>query len=122
MKQETTARGFDVVTFHDANGHECSLQQSSAIRSYPNSWDRPGSSCIWLGVDDAKPQILASDARRLGYGDEGNGWVPYHVPEGVLLTTRMHLDRDQAAMLRDLLTCWLETGAFGPVEEKHDDE
>jgi hypothetical protein len=53
-----TERGFAFVEFTDANGKECSLQQSSAIGDDDDAVDRPGSSFVWLGVDDEKRMHL----------------------------------------------------------------
>lgn len=117
MEVTKTNRGFEVLEFTDANGHSCSLQQSSAIKDYEDSWDRPGSSCVWLGVDDASPCVMARDAEKVGVETaETVGWVPYPVPEEVLLHTRMHLNREQATEIRDALSRWLDTGSFMPKE------
>lgn len=89
MKIETTERGFNYSKFKDHNGRECSLQQSSAIGDYEDSWDRPGSSFVWLGVDEA--------------------------PEG--LGTRMHLDRRQVGEICRRLENWFETGSLMYQEE-----
>ena len=45
-----TSRGFQIITFDDANGKECELQQSSAIDDTERGLNKPGSSCVWLGV------------------------------------------------------------------------
>lgn len=106
-----TARGFDLIEFRDRNSHACSLQQSSAVGAYEDSWEKPGSSFLWLGVDDPEPKVMASDARRLGVATtEENGWVPYPIPAEVLLSTRMHLDREAVTELVGQLNHWLETG------------
>lgn len=106
-------RGFEILEFTDANGHACSLQQSSAIGGYDDSFDRPGSSFVWLGINDASPLVMAKDAAKVGVEtNETVGWVPYPVPDEVLLHTRMHLSREQAETVRDALTNWLEKGSF----------
>lgn len=47
-----TSRGFGLIDFYDANGNECSLQQSSPIRGDNDSaYNNPGSSALWLGLD-----------------------------------------------------------------------
>ena len=114
-----TRRGFCVVEFTDANENTCSLQQSSAIGDYDAALDHPGSSMIWLGVDDANPQVMKSQAASLGLElppGEVSGWMPYPVPDEVLMSTRMHLNRDQAKGLIERLQRWLDTGAFEVAE------
>lgn len=51
MKEETTDRGFQVVTHPGyASGHVCRVVgQSSAIGDYEDSMERPGSSFLWIG-------------------------------------------------------------------------
>lgn len=46
-----TSRGFDVVDIKDANRQSGSLQASSAIM-YEDA--PPGTSAVWLGVDDSR--------------------------------------------------------------------
>lgn len=66
---------------------------------------------IWLGIDDAEPKILASRAEALGIKtDETTGWIPYPIPVGVILNTRMYLTRDQAGELARVLQHYYETG------------
>lgn len=84
-----TNRGFGVIKFKDAYDIECSLQKSSRFAD-------EGGEAIWLGVNDAQAQILASQAAQYGVNPgPGVGWVPYPVPEEVLMHTRMHLDQEQ---------------------------
>lgn len=90
-----TARGFALVSFQDQYGAECSIQKSSAA-----CYD-----AIWFGVDDANPQIMASKVQ-----PGGTGWVKYPIPEDVLLTTRMHLTRQQVKKLLPILQHFVETG------------
>jgi hypothetical protein len=90
-----TQRGFAVAEFTDEYGHKCSIQKSSLVEPQ----------CIWLGVDDPNPQILARDTPQ-----GGNGWVPFHIPKEVSLTTRMHLSQEQVAALLPLLQRFVETG------------
>ena len=79
MKKTTTCRGFRVYEFYDRNGEACSLQASSVATE----------SLIWLGTDDAKPQVLVA----------GQGWQPIAMPEDYMATTRMHLDRKTVSRL-----------------------
>jgi hypothetical protein len=104
-KFRLTERGFQAVEFSDSYGVSSSLQESSAADSQH----------LWLGPNDGNPQILASDARRLGLrpaNDATTGWVPYAVPKEVLLATRMHLGREQVQGLVNHLTHWLEHGTL----------
>lgn len=107
-------RGFGKVEFKDRYDLDCSIQCSSAIDfNTKDGLYRPGTSFLWLGVDDAKPQILASDARKLGIlTTQSTGWIPYPVPEQVLMHTRMHLDRKQVRGLIKRLNEWLKNGNF----------
>lgn len=74
-----------------------------------------GEGAIWLGVNNADPQILA----RLT-PEGGNGWVPYPIPDEVLLTTRMHLTQDMAAALIPVLQHFVETGEL-PTNEPQEE-
>ena len=105
MKSGRTARGFMLKEFTDFYGHECSIQKSSLA----------GIDCIWFGIDDPNPQIMARDAVRLGLkpvegGEKDNGWVPFAIPEEVSINTRMHLTRGQVAKLLPSLIRFVITG------------
>lgn len=101
MKITTTERGFPIAEFKDKYNHECSIQQSSIM-------DEP---CIWLGINNAEPQIMASQAKKFGLIPTKNtGWVPFPIHEDVLLSTRMHLNIDQVKALLPLLQRFVETG------------
>ena len=76
-------------------GAKCSLQKSSLAET----------DAIWLGVDDADPKIMASKVQA-----GGTGWLKYELNPDVLLTTRMHLDREQVAKLLPYLQKFVETG------------
>jgi hypothetical protein len=103
MKLRTTNRGFQIVEFKDRYGHDCSLQQSSLATE----------DAVWLGIDNANPQIMASQARRHGVITEATtGWVPYPIPEEVSLDTRMHLTRPEVEALVKQLNHWIATGEF----------
>jgi hypothetical protein len=101
----TTSRGFELVTFQDRNRVECSLQQSSAIAfDEPEDIDRPGSSMIWLGCDDADPKYFVPNGEP--------SWRPVKMPDQYVANTRMHLDRKRVKMLIAHLQTWLDTGGF----------
>lgn len=109
-KVKRTARGFDLLEFQDCYKSACSLQASSLA-----VYEKPGTSAVWLGVDDPQPQVMARDAASVGVKtDATTGWVPYPIPEQVLLTTRMHLDREQVEALIGHLQRWLDTNSFAP--------
>lgn len=108
---EMTCRGFQIINFSDGNGAGCSIQQSSAIDDTDRGLENAGSSYLWLGPDDAEPKIMASKAAAHGVTtDETTGWVPYPIPEEVLMTTRMHLHREQVEELIVVLKRWLASG------------
>lgn len=105
---ERTERGFEIVKFADRYGVPCSLQASSLAE-----YDKPGTSAVWLGTDDASPKVMASKAQSLGiHTSECVGWVPYPIPDDVALATRMHLSREQVAALIEHLKSWLDNDSF----------
>jgi hypothetical protein len=112
MEVQINARGFESVSFKDYYEAPCSLQQSSIWLEDDNG--TVGGSAIWIGVDDARPRIMAKHAAMFGVETNGqvNGWVDYPLPEEVSLTTRMHLNREQVAAIIPLLQNWLDTGSF----------
>ena len=85
IKTELTDRNFIVGSFMDRNDEPCSLQESSAIGDYEDSWDCPGSSFLWLGCDKNRSSHL---------GEE--------------MSPRMHLTREQAKAIADSIYHWLE--------------
>ena len=101
-KLQHTNRGFERIEFKDYHGAMCSLQQSSI-----------SGGALWLGPNKADPQVLASQAHRFGVQTSAMaGWVPYPVPNEVLMTTRMHLDRKQVSKLVKHLQAWLDNGSI----------
>lgn len=103
MESTKTNRGFGLILFTDRYGTKCSLQESSLASER----------AIWFGVDDAEPKVLASEAAQHGVAtEETTGWVPYPIPEQVLLTTRMHLTQKQVKGLLPLLQHFAKTGAL----------
>jgi len=110
---EQTHRGFDVIHFDDGNGERCSVQCSSAIDDTEQGLNQPGSSFLWIGPDDANPKIMASKAAMHGVKTTATtGWVPYPVPDEVLMNTRMHLHREHVQELVQVLNRWLESGTL----------
>jgi len=102
-----TERGFSNGKFADQYGAKCSIQSSSLATK----------ACIWLGVDDVDPKIMSRDAIKLGLREQtnderDNGWVPFEIPEEVLLSSRMHLSREDVKKLLPLLQRFAETGSL----------
>jgi hypothetical protein len=98
---EFTPRGFLKGEFVDLYGAKCSIQESSLATD----------DAIWLGVDDANPQIMVSDAQKIGLvSTQENGWMSYPFPESVHFTTRMHLNRDQVKKLLPILRRFVKNG------------
>lgn len=95
IKKEKTPGGFSVIRFEDLYGAKCSIQKSSLATE----------DAIWIGIDNANPQILASKTQ-----EGGTGWVPYDLPEDVLLITRMHLTVKQVKKLLPILKFFAEIG------------
>lgn len=90
-----TCRGFLLLSFLDDNNTPCNIQKSSLATK----------DCIWLGLDDVDPKILASKTLQ-----GGTGWVKYDISEDVFINTRMHLDRKQAKELAKVLNKFAKTG------------
>ena len=97
MEKKRTCRGFNYSEFTDRYDNKCSLQKSSLAFE----------DCIWLGIDNANPQILASQTE-----NGGTGWVKYDIPKNVSLTTRMHLTRKQVFNLLPHLIRFVITGSI----------
>ena len=101
LKTKNTERGFALITFTDLYGTACSIQKSSLATE----------DAIWFGVDDLKPQVMASQARLYGVdpGNETTGWVPYPIPDAVHLANRMHLSVEQVKELIPILQHFVDT-------------
>lgn len=95
MNYKKTERGFRYIEFNDLYGEKCSIQKSSLATD----------DAIWIGIDDANPQVMASKTAK-----GGTGWVPYKIPDDVLLSTRMHINREQAESIVDILNHFIECG------------
>lgn len=86
-----TDRGFRRISFKDYYGNYCSFQESSLADV----------EAIWFGIDEALPKQLV----------KGEGWEDYtDIPDNVHINTRMHLTRDQAKVLGEILIGFAETG------------
>lgn len=96
-----TGRGFSNLKFSDYNGVECSIQKSSLATD----------DAIWIGVDDANPQIMAFHANDAGIETtETTGWIKYPIHSEALLSTRMHLTREQVAEMLPFLQEFVDSG------------
>lgn len=96
-----TALGWPYITFEDRYAVACSIQKSSLATE----------DCIWLGVNDADPKILAREAAAHGVETDQNvGWVAFPVPDAVSMTTRMHLNQEQVRALLPILQEFAESG------------
>lgn len=105
------SRGWPRIDFEDAYDQQCSLQLSSVVYDYEDALEKPGTSAVWLGLSNVRAQVMARDAASVGVSASTDvGWVDYPIPDQVQVWTRMHLNREQVAGLRDRLTEWLETG------------
>lgn len=101
ITKKNTSRGFPIVEFKDFYGAKCSIQQSSIADER----------CIWFGVDNANPKIMASQAKLHDIEThQDTGWVEYPIPKDVLLTTRMHLTQGQVKELLPILKAFASTG------------
>src|SRR5690349_5757598 len=104
----TTGRGFTRLNFKDMNDEACSLQLSSLATQQ----------CIWLGINDANPQIMVSDALMINKQgghipipeNQVTGWMSFPLPNQVKFSTRMHLTKEQARYIGTKLLVFAETG------------
>lgn len=101
MKLKKSPRGWKYAEFKDRYGATCSIQESSSGEE----------ASLWLGVDDVEPKVLASQASSVGVQtNETCGWVPYPIPEEVLLSSRMHINIKMAKELVKHLNKFIKTG------------
>lgn len=101
FKRKTTDRGFSLLEFEDLYGVRCSIKASSLADA----------AAIWVGVDDPDPKIMATDAHKIGIlTDKNCGWIPYSLPEQVMVNTHMHLTQDQVRQVLPALQHFAETG------------
>lgn len=107
---DKTQNGLLRANFADRNHNACSVQESSLAEE----------ACLWLGMNEAHASIMAVDAEALGMDTKGQdwGWVPYPIPEQVLIPTRMHLTQEQVAALLPILQHFAATGELlAPAED-----
>jgi hypothetical protein len=110
MSHGKTLRGFSLIEFRDLYHAACSIQKSSLATE----------DAIWFGIDEANPKILASKTGQINpETGEVSGWVKYPIPDDVLITTRMHLTREQVAAILPILQVFVETGEL-PEKQRVD--
>ena len=103
MVRTTTERGFEKITFNDRYNKQCYIQNSSLAEE----------AAIWLGIEDPEPRIMAVDAKKLGIPtNETRGWIPFNIPEEVLVTTQMHISQKQAKDLIKVLQNFVDKGTI----------
>lgn len=111
FSQKYTNRGFQKIEFTDRNSVKCNIQVSSVATE----------DCVWIGVEDPNPRILFGKAKELGIQtDATEGWIPFPVPDDVSISTRMHINREQAIELIKTLEVFVETGFLFKEDENND--
>lgn len=95
--RDVTNRGFTILQFKDSYDEVCDIQRSSTADD----------DCVWVGIHDPHPQILASKVK-----PGGTGWIDYDMPNGILITHRMHLTRKLSVALALKL---LKFGLFNKI-------
>lgn len=97
MKLSATARGFSLLEFKDANGVECTIQESSACQE---------EALIWLGAKDIGLQHF------IAY----KGWKEVElvntIEEHYVANNRMHLTQSQVKELLPVLKRFAKTGSI----------
>ena len=105
--------GWPTVDFSDHYGTACFLKCSSIIGDYDDSFERPGTSCVIMGVQKVDAKVLCRDANLVGLETEKKvGWMDYPIPEQVSMHAALHLNIEQARGLVERLSEWLENGDF----------
>lgn len=74
-KCKQTSRGFQIITFNDANEKECELQQSSALDDTDRGRQAVGSSYVWLGVGDYSERMHLHREQVQELIQVLNGWL-----------------------------------------------
>lgn len=97
FEKSYTNRGFELLQFYDRYDELCDIQRSSLATE----------DAIWLGIHNPNPRIMASKTTQGGVG-----WVEYPIPDDVLISTRMHLTREQCV---DLAYKLLKFGLFNEL-------
>ena len=91
-KIKHTQRGFAHMEFEDLYGEGCSIQKSSLATD----------DAIWFGIDEPKLTV---------FEDENMGkYIVSQMPKHFMVSSRMHLNRDQVKELLPILQHFVETG------------
>lgn len=91
METEKTQRGFDLSTFKDSYGNECSLQKSSSIEPK-----------VWLGINNPKLIVFENDSM--------GKYIETVMPKTFSVNSRMHLTQKQVKELLPQLQKFADTG------------
>ncbi len=101
VQKNTNHIGHETLDFNDYYNVNCSIQKSSLSEK----------DTIWFGINEPTPQILSSDAKKLGIDTNLIvGWIPFPLPNEVTIQTRMHLTREQVALLIPHLQHFVDFG------------
>jgi len=92
MELKKTERGFERGEFTDLYGEKCSIQKSSLATD----------DAIWFGIN--APKLTVFEDEKMGK------YINTTVPKTWMVSSRMHLNRDQVAELLPILQKFVETG------------
>lgn len=94
IKEESTARGFTLITFVDRYGVKCNIQQSSLATE----------DAIWLGAEEIGLKEMYSNGGWKDVDTKGDEHTSY------IANNRMHLTRKQVKKLLPILKHFAKTG------------
>lgn len=104
MEIKKTSRNFDYGKFEDINRNQCSLQASSLATD----------DAIWLGIDDPELVVFENDSR--------GAYIKTVMPRNFSVNARMHLNRDQVALILPRLISFAENGTLHPDLSNKEDQ
>lgn len=96
-------RGFMIGKFKDSNGVECSIQESSAMRT-----EEEGGNCLWFGANDIGLKIFIPNGNPSWRDIDIKDVFPQ--AETALANTRMHLSQEDVRKLLPTLEYFAEHG------------
>ena len=99
MEVTKTSRGFDLITFKDINGLDCSLQKSSLANM----------DAVWLGVDKDIIQEFRVD-NKAGWENVDVNSIKHSPENDILIHRRIHLSQHTVKKLLPYLQHFAETG------------
>lgn len=94
MEINKTSRNFDFGKFEDLNHNQCSIQASSLASE----------DAIWLGIDDPNLVVFENESK--------GAYIKTVMPNNFMVNARMHLNRDQVALILPLLISFAENGTL----------